>query len=112
MTVTRQNTGCRNQDCQKQSCPLSVDRATGKHHRLLSLLALSHLRVPDVRPIEGREGHPVGRLNYGLGLAVQAELAALAVASPELLARHREDAAGAVAHEDGVYAGSDEHPAR
>lgn len=67
--------------------------------------------MPDVRPVEGGEGHPVGRLDYGLGLAVQAELAVMAVTSPELLARHREDAAGAVSDEDGVHAGRDEHPA-
>lgn len=71
-----------------------------------------HLRVPDVGTVEGSEGHPVGGLDDRLRLAVQAELAVLAVASPELLARHSEHAAGAVAHEDRVHAGRDEYPAR
>lgn len=65
--------------------------------------------MADVCPVEGREGDPMRRLDDGLGLAVQAELAVLAVAGPELLARNGEDAVRAVAYEDRVDARRDEN---
>lgn len=70
----------------------------------------TNLRVPDVGSVKGCEGHPMRRLNDGLGLAVQPKLAVFAVASPELLARYREDAVRAIAYEDRVDAGCDEYP--
>ena len=62
-----------------------------------------------VSPVELPEGKPRGGLDDGLGLAVQPELAVRAVARPQLLARHREHAPHAVAHEHGVHAGGYEH---
>lgn len=63
-----------------------------------------------VGAVERCEGQIGGRLDDWLGLAVQSEYAALAVSRAQLLARHRDLAVGAVAHEHRVGAGSDEYP--
>lgn len=72
----------------------------------------THVSVPKISAVERPEGQTGGGLDDGLRLAVQPELAVMAVAGPELLARHGERASGAVSHEHRIRAGRDEHPTR
>lgn len=64
-----------------------------------------------IRSAERSEGYVRRGLDDGFRLAVQPELAARAVSSPQLLASHGHGTVGAVTHEHRIRASGDEHPA-